>query len=260
MEALGKKPMSRWQAAAIHFGISLTIFLLALVVIISIWYPGILFSIDGGWSGLRIVVAVDLVLGPLLTLVVFEAGKPGLKFDLSCIATLQIVCLAGGLWVVYSERPLALVMAYDTLYSVTADEFEDYDRDVEILEDFPGSYPKLLYTELPEDEIRADILAVRSQFIGDPLFIQTERYRAMPEDGLETVFRRERAMRERLRPDTLATLQESCLLTQFVSAVTSGFVCLDRNTLKLTDFYGNEHMREAVPGQPEGNQPEDTNG
>ena len=89
--------MNRWQASAIHFGISLTVFLILLAVILLVWYPGILFSIDGGWTGLRIVMGVDLVLGPLLTLVVFKLGKPGLKFDLSCIVIAQIACMTWGM-------------------------------------------------------------------------------------------------------------------------------------------------------------------
>ena len=84
--------MSRWRAFAIHFGISMLVFLLLLAIILVFWFPGILFNIDGGWTGLRIIIGVDLVLGPLLTLVVFKAGKPGLKFDLACIGLFQAAC------------------------------------------------------------------------------------------------------------------------------------------------------------------------
>lgn len=73
--------MSRWKAAAIHFSISLLVFLFLLTLILWLWYPGILFSIDGGWSGLRLVIGVDLLLGPLLTLVVFKSGKPGRQIN-----------------------------------------------------------------------------------------------------------------------------------------------------------------------------------
>ena len=89
--------MSRWKAGAIHFSISLAVFLVLLAIILIAWYPGILFSIDGGWAGLQIIIGVDLVLGPLLTLIVFKAGKPSLKFDLTCIATFQAVCMVAGI-------------------------------------------------------------------------------------------------------------------------------------------------------------------
>ena len=88
--------MNRWKAFGIHLAISLVVFLALLGIIILLWYPGILFSIDGGWEGLKIVMGVDVVLGPLLTLVVFKVGKPGLKFDLTCIAVAQIACMVTG--------------------------------------------------------------------------------------------------------------------------------------------------------------------
>ena len=56
--------MSRWKAGAIHFLISLAIFLGLLAVILLLWYPGILFSIDSGWAGLQLVIGVDLIAGP----------------------------------------------------------------------------------------------------------------------------------------------------------------------------------------------------
>ena len=78
--------MSRWKAGGLHFLISLAIFLGLLAVIVLQWYPGILFNIDSGWAGLQLVIGVDLIAGPLLTLVVFKTGTQGLSFDLSCIA------------------------------------------------------------------------------------------------------------------------------------------------------------------------------
>lgn len=229
--------MSRWQAFAIHIGISIAIFIALLTVILTLWYPGILFSIDGGWTGLRIVIGVDLVLGPLLTLIVFKAGKPGLKFDLTCIGVFQAACLTAGMWIVYSERPLALVLAYDTIYSLAADEFSEFDKDASVLEQFPGSYPKLLYTELPDNDISADIVNIRSQFMGDPLFMQTERYRPIPDTDRAAIFRRDANIRGNVSADIQSQLPEGCLFSRFVSVVTTGYVCLDAESGRLTDFF-----------------------
>lgn len=236
--------MSRWKAAAIHFSISLFVFVLLLAVILAVWYPGILFSVDGGWTGLRIVIGVDLVLGPLLTLIVFKSGKPGLKFDLSCIAIAQSVCMAIGMWIVYNERPIALVMAYDTFYSLAAQEFEEFGKDASMLDAYPGSSPKLIYTELPANEVSADIENVRSQFVGDPLYIQTDKYRAIPlgasAPDSSLIFRREQSVRETISEEILATLPDDCILSKFVSAVTSGYVCFDQSEGRLTQFIDDE--------------------
>ena len=240
--------MSRWKAGAIHFSISLLVFLLLLSVILLIWFPGILFVIDGGWSGLRIVIGVDLVLGPLLTLIVFKSGKPGLKFDLGCIAAFQISCMLAGMWIVYNERPLALVLAYDTFYSLSAKEFESYDRDPELLRSFPGSYPKLIYIELPENDISAEIAMIRSQFIGDPLFMQTENYQSLENvtENLDSIFRKEEAVREAVSDELLGQLNEQCHLAKFQSSKNSGFVCYEQAQGFLTEFLGSEHSRTEI--------------
>ena len=240
--------MSRWKAGAIHFSISLAVFLLLLSIILLVWFPGILFSIDGGWSGLRIVIGVDLVLGPLLTLVVFKAGKPGLKFDLSCIAIFQISSMAAGMWIVYNERPLALVLAYDTFFSLSAQEFEDNGKDISVLEGIPGSYPKLIYVELPENEFRADVANMRSQFIGDPLYMQTDKYRPLQgnAESLDGIFRREDSVRESVSDELLGQLREECRFSKFVSTKNSGFVCYGSNEELLTDFYGNEYPQAEI--------------
>ena len=237
--------MSRWQAFAIHFILSAIALSILLAVIMFVWFPGILFNVDGGWAGLRIVIGVDLVLGPLLTLIVFKAGKPGLKFDLTAIGVFQVTCMTAGMWVVYTERPLALVLAHDTVYSITAQEFSDYDKDSSVLDQFGGSYPKLIYTEMPEDDIAADIAAIRSQFIGDPLFMQTDLYRAIPEQNLDSVFRRAEQIRFSVSDELQVQLSDSCMLAKFVSAVTSGFVCFDGNEMQYTSFYSNEFTREV---------------
>lgn len=238
--------MSRWKAASIHFSLSLLAFLLLLAVILLIWYPGILFSVDGGWTGLRIVIGVDLVLGPLLTLVVFKAGKPGLKFDLAFIGIAQVLCMSVGIWIIYQERPLALVLAYDTIYSIAEQNFEEFDRDVAVLEEFPGRFPKLIYVELPENEIAADIASLRSQFIGDPLYIQTEKYRALPPgaEGLSSIFRREDSVRASVSEEMLSQLESNCVLSKFLSAVISGYVCYDPQEMALSRFYDNRYLRD----------------
>ena len=245
--------MSRWAAFAIHLSISIVLFLALLLVILTLWYPGILFRIDGGWEGLRIVIGVDLVLGPLLTLIVFKAGKPGLKFDLACIALFQATCMAAGMWIVYTERPLALVLAYDTVYSLDADAFTQFDRDPGVLESFPGSYPKLLYVSLPENEIEADIVAIRSQFVGDPLYIQTDRYQPMPRDDMASVFRRAEPLRSEFESRYGEVLPESCLYSRFTSAITTGYICFDPQTRRITEFFeegeGEVLAGEAVTGQ-----------
>ncbi len=145
--------MSRFTAFAIHLGISLLIFFVLAYLVVFEWYPDIFFANDGGWRGVRIIVAVDLVLGPLLTLVVFKAGKPGLRTDLTLIGLVQMVCLCAGTWVVYSERPLAVVYTEGRFTTMSADDYRAEEGvSVPDLRHFPGNGPKWVAVQMPENE------------------------------------------------------------------------------------------------------------
>jgi hypothetical protein len=134
--------MSRYQAFLIHLGISLTIFGVLAYLVVKIWYPGFFFYTDGGWQGLRLLLGVDLVLGPLLTLIVFRAGKPGLRFDLSMIGITQATCLLIGAWIVHGQRPIAIAYVDGAFYSVCAESFVEVNEPVPDLSALPGPNPK----------------------------------------------------------------------------------------------------------------------
>lgn len=155
--------MNRYGAFAVHLGISLVIFIIIGYVIVFHWYPDFFFTADGGWQGIRIVALVDLVLGPVLTLIVYKKGKPSLKFDLTAIGVFQAVCLVAGVWVVYSERPIAMVFADGSFQSMTADDYVQADQPVPDFDGIPGASPVWVSIRLPEDltaqgEIRRALL------------------------------------------------------------------------------------------------------
>ncbi len=143
--------MNRTQAFLVHLGISLSIFGALAYLVVKVWYPDFFFRTDGGWQGLRLLLGVDLVLGPLLTLIVYRAGKPGLKFDLTLIGVVQVACLAVGVWIVHGQRPLAIVYSDGSFYSVTGQSFKEMDVPVPDLDALPGPYPKWVRVKLPND-------------------------------------------------------------------------------------------------------------
>lgn len=102
---------AKMRAALIHVGISSAIFLIFLYLILVEWYPPPFFTTDGGWSGIQIMVLVDIVLGPTLTFIIFNPRKSRkeILFDLSMIALVQLGALAWGGYTVYNQRPVAVV-------------------------------------------------------------------------------------------------------------------------------------------------------
>lgn len=167
--------LNRWQAFAIHLGLSGIIFLALLAIFFFVWYPGALIHL-GGWQGIKIVAAVDLVLGPVLTLIVFNPIKKSLKMDLSIIAIIQATCLSYGVWVVEQQRPMAQILLDDTLYTVTKAEYLENDTDLSIFDKFPGPSPKLVMLDLPNDHITIAQTLVKNSFSGTPLQLQTSLY------------------------------------------------------------------------------------
>lgn len=167
--------MSRFKAFAIHFGISLIIFSVLLYFILVQWYPEPLFSNDGGWTVIRIIAGVDLVLGPLLTLIVYKAGKPGLKFDLSMIALFQTLALTWGVWTTYNERPAAIIYSVDFFTPVPAYQLKEQGIDANELKKYGNEWPILIYSDIPKDkEQEAFITAYKT---GKAVYLLKEYYK-----------------------------------------------------------------------------------
>jgi hypothetical protein len=146
--------MSRWKASAIHLLLSCTIVGSVLVFMLTVWYRWPLFEIAGGGGLTMILAGVDVALGPLITLVVFEAGKKGMKLDLSAIAILQLVALAYGIHVVYLARPVYVVFAFDRFDLVTAKDLDPQDLAKVTREEFkrpPLGTPPYIAAEIPRD-------------------------------------------------------------------------------------------------------------
>ncbi|MDO8279874.1 MAG: TfpX/TfpZ family type IV pilin accessory protein [Burkholderiaceae bacterium] len=115
---------TRLRAAGIHLGISLLIAGLAALLVFGLWYPYPYREISGGRELFLLVVAVDVVLGPLITFSVFSRTKPRaqLRLDLVAVGLIQLAALAYGLWTVHAARPVHLVFEYHRFRVVHAVE------------------------------------------------------------------------------------------------------------------------------------------
>lgn len=173
--------MSRYQAGLYHLLISFCAFLLLSYMVLFHWFPDFFFAIDGGWEGMRILIGVDLILGPLLTTIVFRSGKPGLKFDLSVIGTVQAACLLAGVYVIYSERPIFFTYYERHFYSISADTFGDYGVQTPDWRDFAEKTPARVYVRLPDNPIEeADVRGILYRD-GVPLWAYPRMYAPLSE-------------------------------------------------------------------------------
>ena len=151
---MSTRPWSRWKASGSHFLICVAIAAAVVTLMLELWYPGPLFEAAGGSGLLFILVCVDVTLGPLLTLVVFKAGKPGMKFDLAVIALLQIAALAYGGYVVFLARPAFIVFVKDRFELVTVVELDPAEvakAKYPEFRSFSWTGPRLAAADLPTD-------------------------------------------------------------------------------------------------------------
>lgn len=114
----------RWAAG--HLAISAAVVALAALLVFGVWYPSPWRQLLGVAGIFGLVVAVDLVCGPLLTLVLASPAKSRRErwVDLSLVGAIQLVALAYGLWSVFGARPVVLVFEVDRLTIVSANEVQ----------------------------------------------------------------------------------------------------------------------------------------
>jgi hypothetical protein len=106
---------TRARAATIHLALSALVAVGAGLLVFAWWYPWPYREISGGRDLFRLVVMVDVALGPLITFAIFNRSKPRseLRRDLAVVALLQLGGLAYGLWTVQMARPVHLVFELD---------------------------------------------------------------------------------------------------------------------------------------------------
>lgn len=135
--------MVRVKAALIHLLLSACVVGLVLLLMLYVWYPDGFFKLLGGGDLLYIIAGVDVCLGPLLTLAVFNPAKKSLKLDLAVIALLQISALLYGAHVMFQSRPVFSVLE-ENLFKVTlASDFKD---DVELRKASQDKWKTLSWT------------------------------------------------------------------------------------------------------------------
>jgi hypothetical protein len=104
---------SRFYAFLAHLLLSGLVAAVTIIIVFFIWYPRPLDEATGVTQIFLLLLAVDIVTGPVMTFVVYQRGKQGLKFDLSVIVLLQIAALSYGMSTVFAGRPAFIVFNQD---------------------------------------------------------------------------------------------------------------------------------------------------
>ncbi|PSJ81221.1 fimb protein [Neisseria iguanae] len=114
------------KSAGWHLLISLLLAGAAALLVFKLWYPHPYEELTGGLALYQLVVVVDVICGPLLTLVLASPKKSAKErvVDFSLIGTIQLAALLYGLYSVSLARPVVAAFEQDRIMVVTAAEVD----------------------------------------------------------------------------------------------------------------------------------------
>ena len=143
--------MRRIRAVAIHLAICLAVGGVLLALFWKIWYPAPLFNAVGGLEIFLMLLAIDVALGPLLTLIVYKEDGWRLRFDLAVIGIVQFSAMVYGAHTLFEGRPVYVAALGKRFEVVSAAEVAQQELDT-ARQTLPLWGPKWVGTKTAEDK------------------------------------------------------------------------------------------------------------
>ena len=221
------------RAASIHLALSAVVAILTALLVFWLWYPTPFREISGGRELFLLLMAVDVIVGPLLTAVVFDTRKPRAELmrDLGVIVFVQLVALTYGTYTVAQARPAVIALEIDRLRVVRAIDLADADwanapagMELRIL-----SGPMVVATRLPTASEKND--AIFRGLAGDDVGMRPEFW--LPPSATGPAYVKAAKPLEaltRLQPDRLPDLQKAVADTGREPALLGYIPILARST------------------------------
>lgn len=240
----------RLIASGIHFLVSAAVIGVFMGLVYFIWYVYPYNIIYSALDVVKIVVGVDLVLGPLLTLVIFNVAKPRAELarDVVIIICFQVSALCWGVYNTYVVRPIFSAYYQGTIYTVTARD-ADLSR-INSSISMPGVLDSATLVYAVDAESMEEIVAIYEKISegGKGIIYSAERY--VPIAGHE-----EEILQHDLGADYISKVVDNQIIEQFVQRYGrklsefiyypfvsgieggQGFFVLDKETLEVVDVF-----------------------
>lgn len=171
--------LNRWTASTIHLSVSAAIAAAVVTLMLALWYPRPYFAAMGGDTLIMLLIGVDVVIGPLIMLIIFDAKKKGLKFDLAVIAALQLAALAYGCGVMFAARPVYNVFVVDRFETIAANQVDAASLAKVRADEFrslPLGGPRVVAARQPDDPQRQSEIVLSAMNGGPDLANLAEFY------------------------------------------------------------------------------------
>ena len=187
--------LNRFTACSLHLVISAGIAISILLGMKLVWYPDPYFEAIEAGRLILILVAVDVIMGPLITLIIYNQNKPKLKRDLLIVVLLQLAALVYGMYAVFTARPVYAVFNVDRFDLVVAAEIDPAELKKAERPEFkslPLWGPQIIAAKLPlnENELKAilfssvrggaDVQHLPKYYVPYADMMETAKRKAMP--------------------------------------------------------------------------------
>ena len=167
-----------------HLSVSLIVGTLVLGWIFTVWYPLPLAKATGVTNIVLLMLAIDVIIGPILGLIVYKAHKKSLKFDLMVIVLLQLVALSYGIYSLAEGRPVWLAFNGNRFELIRNNELLDVSVDSSVDNEYyhPSLLgPKYVAVKIAENKLERE-KNMFDELMGDISLAQRpERYVAIAE-------------------------------------------------------------------------------
>lgn len=166
---------SRVKASLIHLSLSVMVVVAVLAFIYFVSFPYPFFDAMGTGEVLYIIAAVDVVLGPAMTLIIFNPAKKSLKADLAIIAFIQLAALSYGFHTAFSARPVYAVFYQDRFHLISALQVPKAELNATGRFMLPINGPEFTAVDWPEEKEKTRSLIQQTTSTGTSL-LQLIRY------------------------------------------------------------------------------------
>lgn len=160
--------MSRAHFFQVRLAISAAVLLFVYSAIRALWYPGAYYETAGASRQVWVLIAVVLVVGPVLSTLVYRPGKKGLATDLAVLAFVELAALGAAATLLFIRQPYFTVFAVDRFEAVSRQEVTNLAAARERFGDRPGHAPRLVFARLPEDPEHLQALIDETVLMGMP--------------------------------------------------------------------------------------------
>jgi hypothetical protein len=153
----------KFRALLLHFLVTAAVAAVAAAVIFFVWFPDPFQAMMGGTKLFLLISICDLVLGPLISLVIYNSKKSRRELitDYSIVGAVQLAAFVYGVLSIANARPVYVAFVGDRFEVVRADDLTDENLQAgkDPYRTRPKWGPELIATQMPTDvKERNDVL------------------------------------------------------------------------------------------------------